>query len=176
MKPNRAPPPSTQAASVPYSPKRDVGIRSANDEDHPYQMRAKPGGPTACPTCRAFFHDGRWTWDKAPRDAAEQQCPACQRIHDRFPAGYITIKGEFFTEHKDEIIALLHSREEREKADRPLQRIMGMDAKRDGTFEVTTTDSHIARTLAEALHSAYKGDLKLRYSRDENLLRATWKR
>jgi NMD protein affecting ribosome stability and mRNA decay len=176
MKPNRAAQPPNGAASTPYSPKRDTGVQSANDEDDPYLMRAKPGGPTVCPTCRAFFTEGRWTWDKAPRDANQLMCPACQRIHDRFPAGYITIKGEFFSEHKDEIIALLKSREEREKEQRPLQRIMAMDEKRDGSFEVTTTDSHIARTLAEAIHHAYKGDLKLRYSRDENLLRATWKR
>ena len=22
-------------------------------------------------------------------------CPACQRIHDKFPAGYVTLKGDF---------------------------------------------------------------------------------
>ena len=177
MKTNRAIKPSAEAAnSTPYSPKRDIGIRSANDEGDPYLARAKPDAPTVCPTCKAFFHEGRWTWDKAPRDAEQETCPACQRIHDRFPAGYITIKGEFFKEHKDEIIALLKAREEAEKSERPLQRIMDMDAKRDGTYEVTTTDSHIARTLAQAIHDAYKGDLKLRYSRDENLLRAVWKR
>ena len=166
---------TNRLASVPYSPKRDVGIRSANDEDDPYMMRAKPPEPTVCPSCRASFSEGRWSWEKAPRDANQQVCPACQRIHDKFPAGYVTIKGAFFDEHKDEIIALLRSREEREKEQRPLQRIMDIEEKRDHV-EVTTTDSHIARTLAEALHSAYKGDLKLRYSRDENLLRATWKR
>ena len=66
--------------------------------------------------------------------------------------------------------------EKREKANRPLQRIMAIEAMRDGTTEVTTTDSHLARGIAEALHDAFKGDLKLRYSRDENLLRAIWRR
>src|ERR1043165_289976 len=158
---------SNRLASVPN--RRDDVYISANDEDNPYGgMRAKPLEPTVCPTCHASFAEGKWSWAKGPKDAHEQTCPACQRIHDRFPAGYITIKGEFFAEHKDEIIALIKSREEREKEARPLQRLMGMEAKRDGTFEVTTTDSHIARTLAEAIHSAYKGDLKLRYSRDED--------
>ena len=87
----------------------------------------------------------------------------------------MTIKGAFFEEHKDEIIALIENHEKKEKAARPLQRIMAIDQKRDG-LEVTTTDSHLARGIAEALHGAYKGELKLRYSRDENLLRATWKR
>ena len=109
------------------------------------------------------------------RDAGVAMARLATRIHDRFPAGYITIKGEFFQDHKDEIIALINARAEREKEQRPLQRVMGMDPKRDGSLEITTTDSHIARTIAEAIHSAYKGDLKLRYSRDENLLRATWK-
>ena len=164
----------TNPRGVPYSPKRDAGVTHRNMDD-PYRRAAKPAEPTVCPECKAVFTEGRWTWDKPPHDAGEQLCPACQRIQDRFPAGYVTIKGAFFEEHKDEIIALIESHERKEKAARPLQRIMAIDQKRDG-LEITTTDSHLARGIAEALHGAYKGELKLRYSRDENLLRATWKR
>ena len=160
--------------SAPYNAKRDTGVRSANDED-PYRGSAKPPEGTACPKCHATYHGGRWTWDAAEKDAYEMMCPACHRINDRFPAGYVTIKGKFFTEHRDEIIALIKAKEKREKAERPLQRIMAIEDVREG-LQVTTTDSHLARGLGEALHDAYKGDLKLRYSRDENLLRATWKR
>jgi NMD protein affecting ribosome stability and mRNA decay len=175
MKPNRAPAPTSRAAAAPYSAKRDVGMRSANDEDDPYNTRTKPPEPTVCPKCKAAFMNGRWTWEDAPKDSHEQVCPACQRIADRFPAGYITIKGPFFAEHRDEIVHLITNHESREKANRPLQRIMEIDEKSDG-IEVTTTDSHLARGIAEALHDAYKGDLKVRYSRDENLVRAVWKR
>ena len=176
MKPNRAAAShSSQARSAPYSPKRDAGIRSANDEDDPYRASAKPIEPTTCPKCHATFTEGRWTWEEAPDEAAEMTCPACQRIHDNFPAGYVTIKGEFFKEHREEIINLIQNKEQAEKSQRHLQRIMAVDEKRDG-IEVTTTDSHLARGIAEALHDAYKGDLKLRYSRDENLVRAVWKR
>jgi NMD protein affecting ribosome stability and mRNA decay len=167
MKPNRA---------APYLPKRDAGIQSANDEEDPYRATAKPPEGTVCPTCKASVQNGRWTWEKAAKDAVEMVCPACRRIDDRFPAGYVTIKGEFFASHRDEIIALIESHEKKEKAARPLQRIMGIEAKRDGTTEVQTTDSQLARGIAEALHDAFKGDLKLRYSRDENLVRAVWKR
>lgn len=161
--------------SAPYNPKRDPGVRPANDED-PYRMSNRPIDGTACSTCHATYHAGRWTWTAPEKDAIEMTCPACQRIHDRFPAGYVTIKGEFFAAHRDEIVALIQGHEKKEKASRPLQRIMAIEAKKDGTTEVTTTDSHLARGIAEALHGAYKGDLKLRYSRDENLLRAVWKR
>jgi NMD protein affecting ribosome stability and mRNA decay len=159
---------------VPYSPKRDAGVTRRNLED-PYRHAAKPPEPTVCPECKAVFADGRWLWGEAPDEANEQVCPACQRIQDRFPAGYVTIKGAFLEEHRDEIVALIENHEKKEKAERPLQRIMAIDRKRDG-LEITTTDSHLARGIAEALHDAYKGELKLRYSRDENLLRATWRR
>jgi len=166
---------SNRRASVPYLPKHDAGLRSANDEDDPYRAAAKPPEPTRCPQCKATFNEGRWSWEKAPADSYENLCPACQRIHDHFPAGYVTIKGEFFKEHRDEIVALIENHEKSEKARRPLQRIMEMEETREG-FQVTTTDSHLARGIAEALHDAYKGDVKLRYSRDENLVRAVWKR
>jgi NMD protein affecting ribosome stability and mRNA decay len=141
----------------------------------PYYQTEKPPEPTQCPKCHSVFTGGRWTWETAPKEAHAETCPACRRIEDRFPAGYILIKGEFFNEHREDIINLVKARENRQKAERPLQRIMGMDETRDG-FEITTTDSHLARGIAEALHDAYKGDLKVKYSRDENLVRAVWKR
>ncbi len=161
---------------IPYLPKRDAGVVRNNLQDDPYHSSTKPPEPTVCPKCNAAYVEGRWTWEGAPKDAYEQLCPACQRIQDQFPAGYVTIKGEFFKEHRDEIVHLIENHEKKEKAARPLQRIMAMDQKRDGSLEVTTTDSHLARGIAEAIHDAYKGDLKLRYSRDENLVRAIWKR
>jgi NMD protein affecting ribosome stability and mRNA decay len=170
MKPQRT------NATRPYArddPQDDQGA-AANDED-PYSRTAKPVEPTVCPTCRAVFTDGRWAWTKPPHDANEENCPACQRIRDEFPAGYVTIKGEFIKDHRDEIVALIKSKEKSEKAEHPLKRVMAIEDLRDG-LQVSTTDSHLARGIGEALYDAYKGDLKLRYSRDENLLRATWKR
>ena len=149
--------------------------RTASNDEKPYRIPTKPVGPAFCPFCKAVFHAGRWTWDRKPEDAYEHGCPACQRIHDNFPAGVITLKGPFLKEHRDEIIALIKAKEGREKAEHPLQRIMAIEDVREG-LQVTTTDSALARGIAEALHEEYKGDLKLKYSRDENLLRAVWKR
>jgi NMD protein affecting ribosome stability and mRNA decay len=149
--------------------------RAAGRPEDPYRDTERPPEPTFCPTCKAVYADGRWTWARKPEEYFEQNCPACQRIQDEFPAGYVMIKGEFIKQHRDEIIALLRSKEDREKSEHPLQRIMAIEDVREG-LQVTTTDSHLARGIGEALHDAYKGDLKLRYSRDENLLRATWKR
>ena len=169
MKPLR----STVVRFVSKDNPQDSHRPAANDD--PYRMRAKPPSPAVCPTCKAVYSAGRWTWDRRPEDAHEQQCPACQRIHDKFPAGYVMIKGEFLAAHRDEIIALITSKEDREKAEHPLQRIIAIEDVREG-LQVTTTESQLARGIGEALHDAYNGDLKLRYSRDENLLRAIWKR
>ena len=149
--------------------------RATRHTEDPYIATKKPSEPAMCPTCKAVFAEGRWSWERPPADAAEVTCPACQRIEDDFPAGYVMVKGEFIKAHRDEIIALVKSKEDREKATHPLQRIMAIEDVREG-LQVTTTDSHLARGIGEALHDAYKGDLKLRYSRDENLLRAVWKR
>jgi len=146
-----------------------------NDRDDPYRASKKPPEPTSCPECRATFQDGRWTWGKAPADSNEQLCPACQRIRDEFPAGFVTIKGDYLKGHRDEILAVINGKEKREKAEHPLQRIMEIKDVASG-LQVATTDSHMARGIGEALHNALQGDLKIRYSKDENLVRVAWKR
>ena len=55
------------------------------------------------------------------------------------------------------------------------QRIMAIEDSDEGVL-VTTTDVHLARSIAERVHDSCKGSLALHYSKDENLLRATWKR
>ena len=69
----------------------------------------------------------------------------------------------------------MNGKEKSEKAEHPLQRIMEI---RDisGGIQVATTDSHMARGIGEALRNALQGDLKIRYSKDENLVRVAWKR
>jgi NMD protein affecting ribosome stability and mRNA decay len=143
--------------------------------DDPYRTTRKPPEPTRCPECDASFQDGRWTWETAPRDAHEQLCPACQRIQDEFPAGYVVIRGDYLKSHRDEILALVANKEKREKAEHPLQRIMEIKDVAIG-LQIATTDSHMARGIGEALHSALQGDLKIKYSKDENLIRVAWKR
>lgn len=171
MKPNRsAPAPTPRPGAVAAAVRADSGGGS-----DPYEAAARPPEPAECPQCHATFTGGRWSWDEAPEDAYQQLCPACQRIRDRFPAGYVTIKGAFLKEHRDEIVHFIESHAKLGHERRPLQRIMGMEDTRDG-LEVTTTDSLLARAIAQALQDTYKGDLKLRYSPDEHLVRATWKR
>lgn len=138
-----------------------------------YKAKGKLSEPTVCPQCGAVFHTGRWQWIKAPDNAHRETCPACHRIHDHYPAGFLTLKGKFFSAHRDEIMNLVHNHEKHERTEHPLKRIMAVEEKNDATL-VTTTDIHLARGIGEALHHAYQGELEFHYNPEQNLLRVNW--
>jgi NMD protein affecting ribosome stability and mRNA decay len=138
-----------------------------------YQRRGKLREPTVCPTCGAVFHKGHWTWGQRPTGAHEEVCPACHRIHDRYPAGELSVRGPFVTEHKAEILGLIHNVEAHEKAEHPLSRIMRID-EGEKALVVSTTDTHLARGIGEALHHAYHGEITIQYSEDQQFVRVYW--
>lgn len=138
-----------------------------------YRARTRPPEPAWCPDCGAVFHDGRWCWGERRAGARPHLCAACLRIAERHPAGYVTLSGAYFSEHRDELVNLIHNEEARERADHPLQRIMAIETAGNATT-VTTTDAHLARRLGEALYHACHGELQVRYSPDEYLVRVTW--
>ncbi|WP_447974678.1 BCAM0308 family protein [Nitrospira sp. Kam-Ns4a] len=140
-----------------------------------YSTKRKPPLPTACPQCGALFQKGRWSWSARPPQVHEALCPACRRINDHYPAGEVTLGGDFFAAHRAEILALVRNEEAREKAEHPLARIMRIEETEGGAV-ITTTDVHLARRLGEALRRSYQGTLELRYNEDQQFVRVTWSR
>ena len=141
----------------------------------PYQERYKPSGPAFCPRCEAIFQDGRWQWGTKTADAHEHLCPACRRIQDHFPAGHVTLSGPFLAEHGAEITGLVSNEEARAKAEHALERIIEV-TKDDAGMAITTTGTHLARRIGEALQHAWKGELEIKYAPNEYLVRVSWKR
>ena len=139
----------------------------------PYVASGKLHEPSVCPQCHACFHQGRWQWINAPADARHVTCPACHRIHDRYPAGFLTLEGPFFHDHKAEIMQLVKHYEHRERTAHPIKRIMAVEDA-DGAVTVTTTDIHLARGIGEAVHHAFQGELELHYNPHQSLLRVHW--
>jgi len=153
--------------------RRDRLIRERRHD--PYEARTKPPEPTACPTCRAVFHGGRWQWREPPEDANELACPACQRAADKMPAGILTLSGAFHLAHRQEILGLIRHAEEREAKQHPLKRIMEVTESGD-EMEITTCEAGLARSIGNAIHHAYQGELEYQYPEGGSVLRVRWTR
>lgn len=150
--------------------------RLIREERHDtYRATEKLPEPTQCPDCGAVFERGRWNWAVAGRtDSHKTTCPACRRIRDGYPAGYVTLTGSFLETHRDEILHLIKNEAQKQSKEHPLKRIMDIQDKDDGML-VTTTDSHLARSIGESLSHAYQGELDYHYTVDE-MLRVKWTR
>ena len=140
-----------------------------------YKSSAKLPTPTVCPKCGAVFVGGRWQWVTGPESAHRELCPACHRIQDHLPAGYVKLEGEFVQDHRVELKELARNLEKKEKTEHALQRIIDI-ADEDGALLITTTDVHLAHGIGEALRHAYKGELESHYNPEEKLLRVRWSR
>jgi hypothetical protein len=153
---------------------RGVGVLSVHEWDA-YRDPQQWSDPTECPDCHAVYLGGRWRWAVAPEEAVQHRCPACRRIHDHFPAGVVTLGGDWFSAHQSEVMALIHHHADRARQDHPMQRLMRTDAH-GGEVTLETTDMHLAHGLGQAVQSAYKGDLSARYERGQTLMRVRWSR
>jgi hypothetical protein len=153
--------------------RRDRLIRER--EHDTYRLRSHLPDPTACPECGATYRDGRWSWGAPPAAAHPALCPACHRIRDDYPGGYVTLAGDFLRAHQAEIVGLARNLEEREKLEHPLRRIMRIREEENGIL-ITTTDPDLARAIGEAIHHAYRGELDYDYVEDTRLLRVRWQR
>lgn len=140
-----------------------------------YKQQGKWPEPTICNECGSVFKDGRWSWNKLTEEANKVVCPACQRIADNYPAGYVELKGTFFQEHREELLSLICNEEKLEKVQHPMERIISIVREDERTL-VTTTGVHVARRIGKALSRAYQGEFSLRYGDDEKSVRVRWNR
>jgi hypothetical protein len=65
--------------------------------------------------------------------------------------------------------------EDREAKQHPLKRIMQISEAGD-ELEVTTCEAHLARSIGDAIHHAYQGELEYRYPEGAGVLRVQWRR
>lgn len=160
----------------------DVGKQGRRDRlikeriHDPYMTRSKPAEPSVCKECGVVFSGGRWQWQSTlPSGTHDTVCPACQRVHDKVPAGFLTLDGEFFHAHRDEILHLVRNKVEEQKARHPMKRLMAIEDQ-DGETVITFTDIHLPRGVGEAIERAYEGELEIQYTDEAGLLRVYWRR
>jgi NMD protein affecting ribosome stability and mRNA decay len=143
----------------------------------PYMTRSKPNEPTVCPECGVVFADGRWQWQtQAPEGAEHLLCPACQRVRDRVPAGFLFLSGPFLAAHRDEILNLVHNKVESQTAQHPMKRLMDVAEQDDGELAITFTDVHLPRGVGQAIERAYEGELEIQYTEEAGIVRVYWRR
>jgi NMD protein affecting ribosome stability and mRNA decay len=141
------------------------------------KVEVKAPDLTVCPDCKAVFRGGRWRWAAVARPSGTRRevCPACRRIRDGYPAGEVTIRGEFARAHRDELVARVRNLERKEKSRRPLNRLMEI-REVDDALVVTTTDTHLAHAIGSALFQSYRGTLHSPWAEEGDLLRVSWER
>ena len=148
--------------------------RLVKDKYHDtYKEGKKRAEPSVCSECGAVYVGGRWTWSDVPEGAGKALCPACQRISDDYPAGYVEMKGAFFEERREEILNLVNNEEKLEKGEHPMERIMAINPEADHTL-ITTTGVHMARRIGEAVVRAYQGNMSFTYGDNEKSVRVQW--
>jgi hypothetical protein len=91
------------------------------------------------------------------------------------PAGILTLAGDFHLAHRQEIIGLIRHAEEREAKQHALKRIMKISESGD-ELQITTCEASLARSIGDAIHHAYQGELDYHYPGGGGVLRVHWKR
>src|SRR5262249_16443301 len=112
----------------------------------PYQLKRTLPEPTVCPRCGAVYHQGRWTWMKRPTPAREDMCPACQRVRDQYPGGFLPLGGRFVQEHEEEILNLVHHEEQDKNADPPCT--ASCKSRRERTASASPPPTFICRAAS----------------------------
>jgi hypothetical protein len=142
----------------------------------PYFKKEGYADPSVCRRCGVVHHGSTFEWQEKPPKGAEQMtCPACKRIEDNYEGGHIILEGSFLKDHRTDILNIIKNTEASQKKRRPLERVITTE-EREGRLEVRTTYEHIARRIGEAVHKAYRGELKMHYPEGEKYIRVHWRR
>lgn len=140
-----------------------------------YREGRKRSELAICSSCNAVYGEGKWTWCDAPEGTLKVLCPACQRIADNYPAGYVELKGLFLEKRREEILNLVKNEQKLESGEHPMEKIMEIKPEVDHML-ITTTGVHMARRIGEAVARAYQGDLNFTYGDNEKTIRVVWVR
>jgi NMD protein affecting ribosome stability and mRNA decay len=150
-------------------------------QEDPYQP--EEGQEAAvCAQCHALYQGKRWFFDDqmqarlADTDKVrEVVCPTCRKIKDHYPEGILTLSGEFFAEHREEIVRLLEKEAAQVGGRSVADRIIRIVPEGDKLVVETTTEK-MAQHLGRTIYKAYKGDLHFRWGEVERFVRVYWSR
>lgn len=164
---------SSRTLGAPH--RRPDGFEERDHDNDAYRPDHRLAEQTTCPQCNASIHDGRWQWMEADAEAAKVVCPACRRIHDHFPAGYVSVEGDYFARHRVELLHLVQKCATRTTAEHPMRRLMKVQDTPEGVM-LTTTDGLLAREIGGALHETFGGKANFSQTDSHEMVRVHWSR
>ena len=148
------------------------------DKDHILEIP----GPAICERCHAFLMTDHWQYDEqryqklhARDDVKTTLCPGCSRVERRLYEGEVTVRHQWDSVSKDDIVHLIHNTEARVRVANPTARIAVME-ERDNEIYILTTTQFLAERIGKALYRAYKGKLVLKPLLRERFSRVWWER
>ncbi len=166
-----------------YSPKARYSsktIKKATYTD-PYLPKEGPNDMAACKKCHAVYHNKRWSIDEGLNKKRGDNkktllvlCPACQKIRDKYPEGFVTLKGDYLKEHKQDILNLIKHEEGKAIELNPLERIIELKDRGD-IVDITTTHEKLAQRIGKKVHKACQGELEIKWTKDK-ITRVVWQR
>lgn len=152
------------------------------DFDDPYIPDEQRPANTVCTRCGAVYEHQHWRFDAKERTLVEQAgvakevvCPGCRKVAERNPQGIVTLTGDYWQRHREEILNLIRNEEERAMETNPLQRIIDI-REEHGELIVETTNEKLAQRLGRRIDQAHNGDVEYQWSKDNHLVRVRWHR
>jgi hypothetical protein len=137
---------------------------------------------TVCSRCGAVYQNQHWTLDEKRRDMLlaagtpnEVVCPGCKKIAERNPQGIVTLRGDYWPTHREEILNLIKNEEIRGIQTNPLERIMDI-REEDGCLVIETTNEKLAQRIGRHVDRAHSGSLEFKWSGGNHLVRVEWER
>jgi hypothetical protein len=155
---------------------------SVQEFDDPYLPDQHYQEGTVCSRCGVVYHHQHWVVDEPRRqrlleagNAPQVVCPGCRKVADHEPQGILTLHGDYWPEHRDDILNLIRHEEERGLNTNPLERIMNV-REENGCLVVETTNEKLAQRIGRQIDKAHKGRIEYKWSDGNRLVRVEWER
>lgn len=133
---------------------------------------------TVCKTCGIYFAGKRWLHSTEAKRFKEETpvqfttCPACRMRQDG------TFEGELIARQlpsgkKQGMLATIRNMGDRAYARDPLERILRIEDSAEG-IRVLTSENQLAVRIGRELKQTFKGTLRIRWSKDDEVTRVLW--
>jgi hypothetical protein len=132
-----------------------VSKKAIDTYKDPYLPKEGLHDMAVCKKCSAIYYNKRWSIAGVPYKKTKENkktmlvlCPACRKIRDGYAEGFVTLKGDYLKEHKQDILNLVKNEEERAVGYNPLERIIALK-DRGSIVEITTTNEKLAQRIGK---------------------------